>query len=159
MLWAAFGSNRHTGLVPLDGDLEAPRKRVTSWVIREVYRGFLPDIMVEGGEFMHDGAGPHRGYIAIDLLRQLDIKVMKRPPYSSDLNPIENLWALVKAEIYILYPELETAPDTEATLDQLVQAAQEAWHAIDIGVLFRLAMTMEHRVKAVIDNDGWYTKY
>jgi transposase len=126
MLWAAFGSNRRTGLVPLDGDPEAPRGGVTSWVISEVYRAFLPDIMVEGGEFMHDGAGPHRGHIVLDFLRQLDIQVMKWPPYSPDLNPIENLWALVKAEIYRLYPELEIAPDTEATLDLLVQAAQEA---------------------------------
>jgi hypothetical protein len=34
MLWAAFGSNRRTGLVPVDGDLEAARGGVTSWVIR-----------------------------------------------------------------------------------------------------------------------------
>jgi transposase len=82
--------------------------------------------MVKGGEFIHDGAGPHRGHIIIDLLRQIDIRVMVWPPYSPDLNPIKNLWALVKAEIYRLYPELETAPDTEATLNLLVQAAQEA---------------------------------
>jgi transposase len=50
----------------------------------------------------------------------MEIKVMKWPPYSPDLNPIENLWALVKAEIYRLHPELENAPDTEATLNRLV---------------------------------------
>jgi transposase len=103
MLWAAFGSNRSTGLLPLDGDLESPRGGVTSWVIREVYRAFLLDIMVEGGEFRHDGAGPHRCHIVTDLLGQMDIKVMAWPPYSPDLNPIENLWALVKAQIYLLH--------------------------------------------------------
>jgi transposase len=72
----------------------------------------------------------------------MDIRVIVWPPYSLDLNLIKNLWALVKAEIYRLYPELETAPDIEATLDLLVQAAQEAWHAINIGILYRLAMTM-----------------
>jgi hypothetical protein len=77
ILWAAFGSNRRTGLVPVDSDPEAPRGGVTSWVIREVYRAFLPDIMVKEGEFIHDRAGPHRGYIVLDLLRQLDIKVIK----------------------------------------------------------------------------------
>lgn len=108
---------------------------------------------------MHDGAGPHRGHIVRNLLRQMEIKVMKWPPYSPDLNPIKNLWALVKAEIYQLYPELDSAPDNEETLGRLIVASQEAWHSIDIGILHRLAMTMEHRVKAVLDADGWYTKY
>ena len=68
MLWAAFGWNRRTGLIPLNGDPLATRNGVSSWVIRELYRAYLPDIMEEGGEFMHDGAGPHRGNIVKDIL-------------------------------------------------------------------------------------------
>jgi transposase len=159
MLWAAFGHDRRTGLVPLDGDPEAARGGVSSWVIKELYQAFLPDIMVPDGEFMHDGAGPHRGHIVKDILREMNIRVMSWPPYSPDLNPIENLWALMKAELYRLHPELEHAPDTEETLDALIQGAQEAWHNIDNGILYRLATTMDHRVKAVIEAEGWYTKY
>lgn len=76
MLWAAFGHNRRTGLIPLDGDLLAERGGVTSWVIRELYQAFLPNIMVDGGEFMHDGAGPYRGHIVKDILREMGIRVM-----------------------------------------------------------------------------------
>ena len=76
MLWAAFGSNRRTGLMPLDGDPESARGGVSAWVIKAVYQAFLPDVMVEGGEFMHDGAGQHRGHIVTDILRQMEIKVM-----------------------------------------------------------------------------------
>jgi transposase len=159
MFWAAFGHNRRTGLVPIDGDPLSERGGVTSWVIRELYRAFLPDIMVDGGEFMHDGAGPHRGHIVRDILREMAIRVMEWPPYSPDLNPIENLWALMKAELYRLHPELEHAPDTDETLDVLILGAQEAWHNIDNGILYRLATTMHDRVKAVIDSEGWYTKY
>jgi hypothetical protein len=159
MFWACFRDNIRSGLVPLDGDPEAKRNGITSWVIRALYEGHLPDMMAEGGEFMHDGAGPHRGLIVLAKLRQLGIRVMIWPPYSPDLNPIENLWALLKAEIYRLYPELEHAPDTAETLDALVEAARVAWHAIDAGILYRLSSTMENRVQDIIDNEGWYTKY
>lgn len=50
MLWAAFGHNRRTVLVPLAGDPLAARGGVTSRVIRALYEAFLPSIMVEGGE-------------------------------------------------------------------------------------------------------------
>jgi len=38
----------------------------------------------------------------------------------------ENLWALMKAELYRLHPELEQAPNTNETLDALIRGAQEA---------------------------------
>jgi hypothetical protein len=37
----------------------------------------------------------------------------------------------MKAKVYELHPELERAPDTEDTLQSLIQAAIETWHAID----------------------------
>ena len=81
------------------------------------------------------------------------------PPYSPDLNPIENLWAVMKVKIYQLYPWLEYAPDNQETLQALIQAAKEAWDAIDSAVLQNLCATMPHRVQAIIIADGWYTKY
>lgn len=159
MFWAAFGHGIRTGLVPLDGDSTAARGGVTGWVISCLYEGFLPDLLQPGDIFMHDNAPVHTARIVKTVLERLGVQVMIWPPYSPDLNPIENLWALMKAEIYRLYPDLEHAPDTEATLERLVQAAKEAWHAIDQAVLDRISITMPHRVKAVLQAEGWYTKY
>jgi transposase len=159
MFWAAFGFNRRTGLLPLEGDPEAARGGVTAWVIHGVYESFLPEILGPGDIFMHDGASVHTAYIVRDLLQDMGVEVMVWPLYSPDLNPIENLWAFMKAKIYELHPELERAPDTEDTLQSLTQAAIEAWHAIDERVLQNLCHTMPHRVQAILQADGWYTSY
>jgi transposase len=71
---------------------------------------------------------------------------MDWPPFSLDLNPIENLWTIMKARIYELHPELLTADDSEEALWAVIRAAQEAWHTIDDDILYNLSVTMPHRV-------------
>jgi hypothetical protein len=46
---------------------------------------------------------------------------MDWPPYSLNLNLIENLWALLKAKMYCLYLELVNAPNNIETLDLLIK--------------------------------------
>lgn len=41
----------------------------------------------------------------------------------------------------------------------LIKKAQEAWDALDLDILVHLSATMPNRVQAIIDADGWYTKY
>jgi len=159
MLWAAFGQDARTGLVPLDGDPESARGGVTARVIVEVYCAFLPVILEPGDIFMQDGASVHTARIVKRILQEMGVTVMDWPPYSPDLNPIENLWAIMKAEIYKLHPELEFVDDTEETLRALIEAAKEAWNSIEDRILYNLSVTMPHRVQAVINAKGWYTKY
>lgn len=83
---------------------------------------------------------------------------MEWPPYSPDLNPIENLWALLKAEILKRYLELMHLPNSESTLDLLLKAAREAWEDLDIEIFKHLSETMPHRVTDVIKYEGWHTE-
>ena len=84
---------------------------------------------------------------------------MEWPPYSPDLNPIENIWAIMKTIIIKDHPELQNAPDNDHTLSLLIQAAKEAWDSVEDRILKNLSNTMPNRVRAVIAADGWYTKY
>lgn len=152
MFWALFRQQFRSGSIALDG-------RVTGALIRDLYRAFLSDLLGPGDIFMHDNAPTHTACIVKAVLQELQIEVMIWPPYSPELNPIENLWALMKAEIYRLYPDLALAQDNDETLARLVEAAKEAWHEIDEAILQNLADTMPHRVAAVLAAKGWYTKY
>ncbi|KAJ5898841.1 hypothetical protein N7495_003585 [Penicillium taxi] len=143
MFWAAFsGSLRRTPLIALTGDPLSARQGISSRTIDTVLRRYLPTLM----------------YVAATL-QELGFIVMKWPPYSPDLNPIENLWALLKAEILRLRPDLLHLSNNESTRQLLIETAKLAWENISFDILEKLAITMPHRVEQVIRNHGWYTKY
>ena len=49
--------------------------------------------------FQHDNAPSHSAKTVQTYLKENNIKVLDWPPYSPDLNVIENIWALLKAKI------------------------------------------------------------
>lgn len=163
MFWAAFcGLPHRSGLIPLFGDPQSCRGGVSSRTIEELYRRVLPTLLNsldQDAIFQQDNAPVHTAYIVRDALNELECEIMKWPPYSPDLNPIENLWALLKAEILKHHPELMHLPNNEPTLDLLLETAQEAWDGLDIEIFKHLSDTMPHRVADVIKYEGWHTSY
>ena len=87
------------------------------------------------------------------------IKLVNWPPYSPDLNLIENLWKILKAKIIKLYLELVTIKDNNTTQAHLILCAQEAWDLLKEETLDKLASGMQKRVDAIKAVGGQYTKY
>jgi transposase len=159
MFWAGFGYNKRSELVAIRGDPEAPRGGVTARRYIDILEEHLESILSNDSLFMHDNARIHQAIIVQDWFAERDIDVLDWPPYSPDMNPIENLWKLLKAKIIELYPELITMNDNNSTKAFLIRAAKEAWLLLEEDLLNSLAEGMQKRIDALKAAGGWYTKY
>jgi transposase len=78
------------------------------------------------------------------------INCLEWPPFSPDLNPIENLWALLKAMVDEQHPR---------TVDDLVAALQLGWMEITKETCAKYVNSMPTRCKEVLKREGWMTSY
>jgi transposase len=58
--------------------------------------------------YMQDNAPIHRARIVTDWLEANDVKVLPWPPYSPDINPIENVWSHIKDTLNRMCPKPTT---------------------------------------------------
>ena len=86
--------------------------------------------------YQQDNAPAHKAVSTWQWLQNHHIQVMEWPPYSPDLNPIENLWALLKQEVY-----------KKGTTDRttVVNRAVEVWHSRNFQTHCRQLVDYMHR--------------
>ena len=71
--------------------------------------------------------------------------VLDWPSNSPDLNPIENLWNIVKTNVERRKPK---------NCKELEQFMTEEWDNIPNAVLINLIDSMKHRCELIIENNG-----
>ena len=102
--------------------------------------------------FMHDGAPCHRGKKVTNFLREQAISVLAWPGNSPDMNPIENLWYILKAEM---------KKKKITTKQQLIEELIAAWarNSNMTQHCKELIDSMPSRIKALRKSRGSFTKY
>lgn len=163
MFWGAISFQLRTSLYPLLGDPNSARGGISGRCILKYLQKQLPTIVSPGLIFAQDNAPTHRAHIVQNWLskwaEENGLKLIDWPPYSPNLNPIENLWKLLKEEICKRYPELSIMPKNNQSLQRLCEAAIEVWEEFHDDLLKKLISSMPRRLAAVITAQGWYTKY
>jgi len=88
----------------------------------------------------------------IGFLHDNDFTVLKWPPQSPDLKPIEHIWDVVERELRAL--------DVHPTnLHHLQDAILSIWANISKECVQHLVKSMPHRIKAVLKAKGGQTQY
>jgi transposase len=87
----------------------------------------------------------HTSRVAKEFLGNNVPEVMDWPSNSPDLNPIENLWAIVKRNTELRRPK---------NLSELEIFLCEEWEKIPNSLLINLVNSMPQRCREVIDKNG-----
>lgn len=131
--------------------------RLNSAAYVGLLRRALPDIKrISGGDpfvFMQDNAPCHASAVSQAFLRENlpnFLPKSKWPASSPDLNPIENIWALLKAKTYEKSPR---------TLAELKEAVEKSWSEISLSDVQKCTSSMRRRLLAVVEAAGGPTKY
>lgn len=121
-------------------------------VLRTGMKPQLDEWYREGGIFMQDNAPCHTARVVKQYLDEAGIQILDWPGNSPDLNPIENLWAMLKERM---------KKHSLTTKQQLISKLQHYW-VHDEGIqnsLRNLIESMPRRLEAVIAVKGGNTKY
>jgi transposase len=78
--------------------------------------------------------------------------LMEWPSNSPDLNPIENLWAYLKAQ-------LSAYPQEPSTTEELLLRLQAEWAKLGPKALEKYVNDLPARIAAVIENKGGSTMW
>jgi len=161
MIWAAFSAETKSQLYVMTRDPLARRNGYTARNYIQILEDQLPIVCPpESLVFQHDNAPIHKARIVTKWLDNGGYTVIDWPPYSPDMNPIENLWFHLKELTDEVHPGLADIPGSNDTIQEAIgEAAEQAWDIMEWYRFEAVIESMPRRIEALINAEGWYTKY
>ena len=148
MVWGAMSSAGVSDLCFLESSVNAA-------VYQDILEYFMmpaADQLVGDNEFIfqQDLAPPHSAKSTQAWCENCHVHVLDWPANSPHLNPIENLWGIVKKKLHKHQPN---------TCEQLKDAMKTCWNEVTPHECQQLLHSMPRRIEAVIKARGDATKY
>lgn len=149
-VWAAISSENVEFVARVSENFNAREYlRVLAKVIPQL-KNKLPNLI-----WMHDNVAFHRTNAVEEFFELNNVQKMKWPPQSADMNPIENLWALISQKLDKLVDEKGNAKTPNELFERVLECAAD----ITPETLGNLYASLPNRWRLVIEKDGGPTRY
>ena len=151
MVWGCMSNDGVGPLVLMEGSVTGKKYRDI------LQKHFLPLVLNRRRRrlatiLQDDNAPIHRANVVKVWKERNELKCLEWPAQSPDLNPIENLWMILKRRISARDPPAKTVKELKAVV-------QEEWKTIPVDDVKNLVKFMPKRAKLVIKAKGFGTKY
>lgn len=147
LIWGGISTR---GTTPIKVDCGSVDQFRYQEILHECLVTTITTLYPDGFVLMQDNAKPHTARTTMKWLADRQIEVLDWPSMSPDLNPIENLWAVIKRRIEKL------DPTTKSNLKEIIQ---EIWDGIDHQLVKSLIDSMKNRLQQCIARKGEKTDY
>ncbi|KAA8497472.1 Transposable element Tcb2 transposase [Porphyridium purpureum] len=155
MFWGAMSWYGLSTLHRVQGSLNAERYRqvmlnvIMPWALELPWRLDQPDCPFI---FQQDNAPGHAALSTRELFDTVGIALLDRLARSPDLNPVENLWAIVSRRVHWQGRQF-------MRLDDMLPVIYDCWRTEAPKYVEALFESMPRRLQACIDAGGRQTKY
>ena len=156
MLWSAITYAGVGWMCKIDGNmdktlykeiLEDELEQTIAYAIEEL--GFKREQVI----FQQDNDPKHSSNLVKEYLKDQSYQILEWPAQSPDLNPIENMWALLKRRLN----QYETATKG---MNELYERVSEVWYdQMKPEECQKVIESMPRRIAAVSKAKGYWTKY
>lgn len=109
------------------------------------------DIYDKNYYFQFDNDPKHTSSKAKTFLKNNEIKCIEFPSYSPDLNPIENVFGMLKNKIRKRKGEINS--------ENFLKIIKEEWNKLDQNMIKNIINSMPNRLEKIISNKGEYINY
>ena len=119
-------------------------------VLSEVLFQTAATLYPDGWKLQEDNSSVHKSRISRDFKERKQVRCIDWPPNSPDLNPIENLWGVLKQRIMVNAPK---------TIQEVENMIYSQWETFDPEFLSKFTKSVKKRCDMMIASGGKKINY